>query len=116
MSFTLCTSGAVLADKGAGASSATTSGALLTSWSDLAEGRICAECHSDFITNWAAIPTSIQLAISDVCSAMIAMKAVKYDVRGYLTREADMLMNSLDDRVNKGLAVLKQKELQRFST
>ncbi len=116
MSFTLCSSGAAVADAGVNVNTTILGDAVvLGNWSDQAEGKICAECHTDFVTNFAALPTQIQGAIEDICSAMIAMQLVKYDQRGYLRREADTLMNVLDDRIIKGLAKLKEKEFQRFS-
>ena len=117
MAFTLCSSGAAIADAGTHASSyAINTTAVLEGWSDQAEGKICAECHTDFVTNYARLPTQIQNAAGDICSALIAQRIITYDPTGYLRREADLLMNSLDDRVIKGLAVLKQKEFQRFSS
>lgn len=117
MSWTLCTSGAAIVKAGAYANSdIQTSGAILAAWSDEAEGRICAECHTDFVTN----PPSeavISGALQDVCSAMIAKKMIAYDMTGYTsTREAESMLDILDDDVNKGLIILKDKKKQRTST
>ena len=70
----------------------------------------------DFVTDLATFPSTIQTAIADVTSSMIAMDIIAFDPTGYLRREADTLMNVLDDRIIKGLAKLKEKEFQRFST
>ena len=117
MSFTLCSSGAAIANAGANASSvAIASSALLELWSNNAEGRITAECHTDFVTNTPS-ETLIQNALSDICSSLIAMDIVSYDLGSYPTmREAETILDKLDDRVNKGLFIIRKKEKQRFST
>jgi len=116
MSWTLCTSGAAISKAGVNANSTIcTSGAALEKWSEEAEGRICAECHKDFITDISSLDTGIQYAISDICSSLIALNIIAFDTTGYLTREADILLNLNDDRVTKGLAKLKDKEFQRLS-
>lgn len=118
MSWTLCTSGAAIAGAGFHAYSVGTSSALLdmfNGWSDQAEGRVCAECHTDFVTNTPA-DTQIQNALSDVTAAMISKKIIGYDPTGFLRREADTLMNLNDDIELKGLKILKEKENQRFSS
>jgi len=121
MSWTLCTSGAAVAKAGTHVNStiilyAGDNKTIMDAWSDEAEGSICAECHSDFITGIATTFLAISGSIADVCSSKIAKKLIAYDTTGYLSREADMLMNINDDIESKGLAVLKQKEKQRLST
>lgn len=117
MSWTFCTSGAAIAKAGLNAnSSIIASGGALAKWSDEAEGKIQAECHTDFITSWASMDSGTKNAIGDVASSLIAMNIVSYDPTGYLTREADMLMNVNDDRVGKGLAVIKEKQNQKLGT
>ena len=108
MSFTLCTSGAAVAKAGLHANTnVTTSGAIMNKFSEEAEGRIEAETRRSWVTNYAGLPAGVKGVLSDVSSSMIGMNVIAWDNTGYLTREADTLMNHNDDRVLKGLAVLK---------
>lgn len=115
MSWTLTLSGSPIKYAGAGASSVC-SGSFIQSWSDDAEGLICAICHTDFVTNYATLGTEIKAALSDVCASMVAMKIVGYDMSGYTDRrEAETILDVLDDRINKGLQILKDKTMQKLS-
>lgn len=117
MSWTFCTSGAAVAKAGTHANTtATTSGAILSKWSDETEGRIEAECHSDFTTNYSTLSTGIKNALSDVASSLIANNIVMYDSTGYLAREADILLNVNDERASKGIATLKDKNKQKLGS
>lgn len=117
MSWTLCTSGSAIAKAGAHANSTIiASGSVLAVWSDEAEGRVCAECHTDFVTNYADFETQIQNALSDATSSLIASKIVCYDPTGYLAREADLIMNFNDELYSKAMSILKDKAKQRLSS
>lgn len=120
MSWTLCTSGSAIIKAGINAN------ASLISWnaasivnlnqmSDETEGSICAELHTDFVTNLTTYPTQIQNALADICSSKIAMKIANYDLTGYLAREADTILNINDEIISKGIRKLADKKMQRFS-
>lgn len=115
MTWTLCTSGAAIGKAGINANSSLigysgTSKAILDSYSSFAEAQVCAELHTDFITNLANYPTPIQNAVADVVSSRIAMQIVSYDPRGYLSREADYLMNLNNSIYQNGIILLRNKE------
>ncbi len=111
----LCTSGAAIAKAGANANSdIATSGSALLGFYTESEGSISAELHTDAT---GTIQTGqLSGALSDVCSSKIAMKIIMYDTTGYLSREADTLLNVNDDIITKGLSKLKDKKFQRLST
>jgi len=110
MSWKLCTSGAAVYKAGEHVNSTVSgSGTILAKWSDEAEGRICFETNTDWINNYSTLSTEAKAILSDVCSSMIAKRIISYDTTGYLSREADMLMNMNDDIENKGLQILKGK-------
>jgi hypothetical protein len=44
------------------------------------------------------------------------MAIIAYDTNGYLTREADTLMNFNDDIITKGLGVLKDFDANSLKT
>ena len=109
MSWLLCTSGSAVAKAGAHCDAVSGSAVTMAKWSDEAEGDICLATNTDWITNYATLLTPIQNALSDICSSYIAMSIVQYNPTGYLTREADMLMNRNSDIINKGLKDLDGK-------
>lgn len=116
MTWDLCTSGAAIIKAGASANSTiVASGQALATWSDEVQGRICAECRKDWVSDYANLDTEIKHALGDVSSSMIGMLIAAYDTTGYLSREADTILNVNDDRVNKGLQILKEKQNQVFS-
>jgi len=113
MVWDLCTSGAAISKAGANASSViVASGALLSNWSTEAEGRVSAECHTDATT----FTGQILAAAGDACSSLIAMNIISYDTTGYLSREADTLLNVNDDKYTKALNILRNKQNQRLSS
>lgn len=108
MSWTLTTSGAAVNKAGIHAnSSITVSGSPLAKWSDDAEGYIESQTHRTWVSNYSGLPTGIKGVLSDITSSKVAMAIIAYDTTGYLTREADTLMNYNDDIISKGLGVLK---------
>jgi len=110
MAFTFCTSDAAAYKAGANASTTVLqSVAIMDSFSDGAEGRIEQETNTDWTTNYANLSTSIKNALSDCASSMVAMSMIAYDTTGFLSREADMLMNWNDEIVGKSLSKLKGK-------
>ena len=116
MSWGLCLSGNAILKAGVNANASIKSGATdIADYSTDAEGFICGQLNTDVVAN-TPTDTEIVNAISDICSSRIAMSIISYDPTGYLTREADMLMNFNDDIVTKGIAKLKEKEFQKLST
>ena len=117
MPFTLCVSGLALLRAGthANTSGVTANGTDFDLMSDAVEGRICAEGHTDFVTNFSGFDGQIQNALSDVASSWIAMDIIAFDTTPYLRREADTLMNINDDRATKGMAILLNKTGQKLT-
>ena len=117
MAWTLCVSGLAILRAG---THADTTGILSSPidfdlMSDAVEGRICADGHSDFVTDYSTFTGKIQQALSDVCSSLIAMDIIAFNTTGYLRREADTLMNLNDDRATKGMAILTNKTGQKLT-
>jgi len=116
MSWTLCTSASAVAKAGTHCSAISGSAVTMAKWSDEAEGRIEAETRRSWVTNYTGLPTGIKGILSDVCSSYIAMNIISNDPTGYITREADMLMNRNDDIIVRGLAILKDFKSNTIQT
>ncbi len=111
MSWTLCTSGAAIIKAGAHVNSDIvnygTNKTAIDKFSTDAEGRIELFTGMSFVANIGSAPGAISGAVSNICSSMIAIDLINYDITGYLSREADTLLNIHDDIVSKGLKQLK---------
>lgn len=109
-----CTSGSALAKAGehnamTTAANLALSGSLLLEWYHQAEGRIEYETNTAWSGSWATLDNGTKYQLSNVCSALIAMDIISYNNTGYLTREADTLMNKNNNIVNTGLRLLTVK-------
>ena len=110
MSWNLTTASAAIIKAGTHSNATIiTDTTTLAKWADDAEAWVEQITNTAWVANSTALSTSIKAALSDVTSSKIAMNIVAYDPTGYLTREADMLMNWNDDIVNKGISALKGK-------
>lgn len=110
MAWTLCLSGPAIIKAGLNANSTIVSYVPITDlddFSDQAEGSIELETGKTYISNFSSLPAGIQGAVADICSSKIAMKIIGYDTTGYLSREADTLLNINVDIIQKGLKYLK---------
>lgn len=114
MGWTLTTSGAALWKAGANASSSvTTSGAMLAKFSDMAEGVLNAITRYDWVANYALITANFKPILDDVCSDMIAMRIINYDMSGFTSREeAQTMLDVLRDNISRSLEVLRLSENQ----
>jgi len=113
MSFTLCTSGAIVIKAGAQVNSdAATSGAILAQYCDEAEAYICGALRNDVIKNYSTISKSTSYAVSllsDAASSIAATSLVSYEMTGYGGRSfAEDLINILYDRAGRIIPFLKE--------
>jgi len=111
MAFTFCSSLAATYKAGAEVKSTVLSNsAMLTSFSESAEGTIEQETGLDFTTNYATHSTSIKNALTDVSSSLIANKMILASMAEYPSmRLAETLLDINDDIATKGLNTLKKK-------
>ena len=116
MTWTLTTSGAAIAEAGVHANSAIiASAATLLNFCTQIEGFICVETHYDWIANYTGLNARIKGMLNNICVAGITPKIVKYDSTGYLTREADILLNTADETWSSGLKFLSIKQNQTLT-
>lgn len=109
MSFTLCSSGAIVIKAGKNVdSTGSTSGVILEQFSDEAEAFINATTRYDWVANYSSIGTNFKQILADAASALAASYLVAYDMSGYTNRgEAEDVINILHDRATRAIAILK---------
>lgn len=119
MTSYILTSGAVAIRKAGAYANATitASGAALQNWSDLAEGRICAETRRDWVGSYSGLSTNIKNILSDVASSLMAKEIIAYDMSGYTSRaEAQTMLSMQDDIASTGIAFLKEFKSNEIKT
>jgi hypothetical protein len=115
MSWTLCTSAAAVAKAGTHCNAVSGAATTMAKWSDEAEGKIEQETHTAWVDNYSSLSTGIKNQLSSVCSSIVAMDIISFDPTGYLSREADMLMNKNYDIIITGLKDLENKNKHTLS-
>ena len=120
MAWTLCLSGSAIWKAGANVNATAVDYANnqvnIDQWSDESEGEIEALTGKSYVANIANLPHSLSGSVANVCSCLIAMKMIAYNTTGYLTREADTLLNLYDKIVNRGIAQLKNNEFLKLQS
>ena len=111
MSFTFCTSQAIIIKAGANVSTtASTSGAILEQYSDHAEAQINLVSHYDYITNYASLSANYKGVLAQVASDLAAIYLISYDMSGYTNRGyAEDTINILNNAAIRGLSLLKSQ-------
>lgn len=109
MSFTLTTSGQAIIKAGLYANSTiTNSNSILSSFSDMIEGRICSETKRDWVTNFASINTQIKGLLNDIASDGIAMEIIAYDTQTQISRGIETMLDRLTNKWINGIRVLNE--------
>lgn len=109
MSWTLCTSGAAIIKAGVNCNAdIKVSGAHLATFSDQAEAFICEDSRYDWVSNYGSVKANFKQALADLCSDLIAMKMILYDLSGYTNiREATTILDVHRDNVERALKNLR---------
>ena len=114
MSFTLCTSGAIVAKAGVGVNQAAAASlALLTQFSDEAEGYINAATRYDWVGGYANVGTNYKPILAEAASNLAASYLVTYDLSTYTGRgEAEDILNILHDKATSAISILKEDKVK----
>ena len=108
MSYTFCTSQAIVVKAGANISSSVVSNAVIQRACDNAEGYVNVATRYDWITNSGAIGTNFKPLIADTISSLAAIDLIEYDMESIGKSEAINRINILYDRATAGVELLKK--------
>lgn len=113
MSFTLCTSQAIVTKAGVNVNAkASVSGMILEQFSDEAEATTSAMSRYDWVTNFATANANTKLILSDVASSLGAINLINYDMSGYTSRsEAETMLDVLRDNAMRGLSLIRDQKV-----
>ncbi len=114
MSFTLCSSNAIVRNAGLYANStAVASNALLSDYCDKAESEVCMKSRYDWVANYSSVGTNYKPALAKAVASLAAIEVIRYDMSGYTSRmEVTTMIDILADQANKIIADLKEKNIQ----
>ena len=88
---------------------------MMTAANLRAESTVNAIARYNFSDGYAALNVDVKGILSDVCSSLVAIEAISYDMSGYTSRtEAEDMINVLRDGALRGLSILKDKKVQTF--
>lgn len=116
MTWTLCSSFAIISKAGANANStAIASSALLADFQAKSEQTFCALTRRDWISDYADVETNLKEAVADAVSDLAAMKVVTYDMSPYTSRqEAQTMLDVMRDNMLRIVEQLKVEANQTF--
>ncbi len=110
MAWILCTSGAALARAGANYDTGC-SGAILTTFSDEAEGAICADSRRDWLTLSGSTLANFKGVLSLAASSHIGNSIITYNQSGYTRRlEAQTMLDVNIDNYKRCIETLKDEK------
>lgn len=116
MSFTLCTSGAILWKAGYGADwtgVCANSYAILTDFADKAEARLSGYMNRDLVSLYSTISTNFKPLISDTVAVLAAIDVANYNPLNYPTSLIfQTTLDLLTDDLNRNLKVLQDDNLK----
>ena len=117
MSYTLCTSQAIIRKAGVYANAdAIASGAFLAECCDFAEGQVVEATRWNWVTNYSAVNAHVKNALADVTSDIAAMKVINYDMTGATKAEFQVRLDVLSDNSNRIIANLKNADSNSIRT
>ena len=72
-------------------------------------------CRYNYSDNYAGLNADVKGLLSEVASDLVAIYIISFNMSGYTSRtEAEDMINILRDAALRGLALLRDKEVQRF--
>ena len=116
MSFTFCTSQAIIDKAGSAASEAiTTNATALAIFYDNAEAVVSTVSRFDYVTVSGSLQTNIKPILADAISDLAAIHVVAWDMVGYPSRiVAEDMINVLRDGALRNLSLLRDQKGVKF--
>lgn len=115
MAWTLCTSGSAIVKAGVNANSTiVASGSVLSNWSDEAEAYVCDLTRFDVVTNFSSLTSNGKQILQTLCSSMIAQRILAYDPSGYFSRQAETILDVLENEIDRCSVLVKDDKIKTY--
>ncbi len=109
------TTGEVSRKAGANANGTSNTEAYINDFMCQVEAFINSYCRFNFSDAYATLNDDTRCLLKEVASNLAAIYVIQFDMSGFTSRgEAQDMVNILRDAALRGLAVLRDKEAQRF--
>lgn len=117
MSFTLATQLQCSYKAGAHANATLVADAtIMGNFCDEAEGYIVCATRRNWVTDYASVTAIVKELLRDVCTSLVAMKCIVYNMSGFPSRRAaETALDLHNDIVYKGIEILKQDNLSKIN-
>jgi len=114
MAYIMTTEAEIQQKSGAGVNVAFNT-TMMTAANLRAESTCNVAARYNFSDNYATLNVDARHLLSDICSSLVAIEAICYDMSGYTSRtEAEDMINVLRDGALRGLSILTDKKNQDF--
>jgi len=88
---------------------------MMTAANLRAESTVNVVCRYNFSDTYATLNADVKGILSDVCSSLVAMEAIAYDMSGYTSLiEAEDMITLLRDGVLRGIGILREQKAETF--
>jgi len=88
---------------------------MMTAANLRAESTCNSVARYNFSDNYATLNVDVRHILSDICSSLVAIEAICYDMSGYTSRtEAEDMINVLRDGALRGLSLIRDKKVIDF--
>ena len=122
MAGTMTVSGAVLIKAGSGVSTdltgsgaqGLTADAIIVQFINEAESEINVKTRINYTDTYAALNADVKQLLGGIASDLAGIKCVNYNRDGYISGEANSIINTLRDSALRGLALIKEKPKTTF--
>lgn len=85
----------------------------------MAEGQLNAVCTFNFSDAYSTLNVDVKHMVTEVTASLVAIDAIKYNMlgvtdTGFTRIEAEDMINVLRDSVLRNMAILRDKDVQKF--
>lgn len=110
-----CTTAEVQRKAGENASSTANVEAYINDFVSQAESLINVRTRKNWSDDYAGLNTDVKKILSQVASDIAATYVIQFDMSGFSSlREAETMLDVLNNSINRGLQVLKDKNMETF--
>lgn len=114
MAYIMTTEAEIIQKAGAGKAVAFDT-TMMTAANLRAESTVNCVARYNFSDAYGTLNADVQHLLGDICSSLVAIEAICYNMAGYTDRvEAEDMINVLRDNALRGLSIIRDKKAQDF--
>jgi len=114
MAWVFCSGSDAIQKAGINVNSTLSGSAILTTWSNEAEGLICNITRVDVVTNYGSLTAQGKQILGNLASSMIAQKAINYDPNAIGRSTATLRLNILENDIGRAIGLIKDDKVKSY--